>query len=286
MYVKDYAEYVAMLERAADAAARVIVRTARVHVHRLNPARPSALLLAPHPDDECIMAAPALHLARRHGFNVIACAVTLGSDARLRPARAREFARACAVLGFGRLIATRTGLSGLGPGLAHRRPAHWLRCVSAIRRILERVRPEIVLCPHGNDWHPVHVATYRLLLGALARMPRVYQPTVILTEYWCPLRNPNLLLEADSETVTRMLHALAQHRSQLTRNPYHLLLPAWFMDNVRRGAELVGGPGAGHPGFKFGVLLRVLEWRAGRMRAVPVRQPIVLATDGLPFVRA
>jgi len=25
------------------------------------------------------------------------------------------------------------------------------------------------------------------------------------------------------------------------RNPYHARLPAWMMDNVRRGAELAGG---------------------------------------------
>lgn len=282
--MKGYAEYVAALEQAADAAARLRVRTAAIRVRRSNPPRPWALLLAPHPDDECIMAVPALHLARRHGFNVIACAVTLGSDARLRPVRAREFARACTVLGFARMIVARAGLSGLDPELARRCPAYWLRYASAIRRILERVRPAIVVCPHGDDWHPVHVATYQLLLGALVRMPRSYQPYVILTEYWHPMRTPNLLLEVDSGTIARLLHALAQHRSQVSRNPYHLLLPAWLMDNVRRGAELVGGPGAQHPGFKFGVLLRVLVWRAGRLRAIPVQQRIVRATDGLPFV--
>ena len=38
---------------------------------------------------------------------------------------------------------------------------------------------------------------------------------------------------------------------EVRRNPYHLRMPAWMMDNVRRGAELVGGQGSPAPDFCF-----------------------------------
>jgi hypothetical protein len=47
------------------------------------------------------------------------------------------------------------------------------------------------------------------------------------------------------------------HAGEVARNPYHLTLPAWMMDNVRRGSELVSGPGAAAPGFAFAALYRL-----------------------------
>ena len=36
-----------------------------------------------------------------------------------------------------------------------------------------------------------------------------------------------------------------------------------MMDNVRRGAELVGGQGGGAPDYAFAVLCRLRRWRQG-----------------------
>ena len=47
------------------------------------------------------------------------------------------------------------------------------------------------------------------------------------------------------------------------RNPYHLLVPAWMQDNVRRGGELVGGQGGAAPDFTFCTLYRLRRWRDG-----------------------
>jgi hypothetical protein len=52
------------------------------------------------------------------------------------------------------------------------------------------------------------------------------------------------------------------------RNPYHLLLPAWMLDNVRRGTELVGGQGGVAPDFTFAALYRLCRWRQGRVEEV------------------
>lgn len=51
------------------------------------------------------------------------------------------------------------------------------------------------------------------------------------------------------------------------RNPYHLGLPAWMQDNVRRGGELVGGQGEAAPDFAFATLYRMRRWKAGRLHA-------------------
>jgi hypothetical protein len=40
------------------------------------------------------------------------------------------------------------------------------------------------------------------------------------------------------------------------------------MDNVRRGAELVGGQGGAAPAYPFATLYRLRKWRQGRFEAV------------------
>ena len=57
----------------------------------------------------------------------------------------------------------------------------------------------------------------------------------------------------------------AFHVGEVQRNPYHLSLPAWMMDNVRRGAELVGGQGEAAPDFRFAALYRLSKWSHGTL---------------------
>jgi hypothetical protein len=52
------------------------------------------------------------------------------------------------------------------------------------------------------------------------------------------------------------------------RNPYHLSLPAWMIDNVRRGGELVGGQGGAAPDFAFATLYRLRRWRNGQFEKI------------------
>ena len=65
-----------------------------------------------------------------------------------------------------------------------------------------------------------------------------------------------------------MIAATTFHAGELKRNPYHLLLPAWMMDNVRRGSELVGGQGGAAPDFTFAALYRLRKWRQGQITEV------------------
>ena len=58
-----------------------------------------------------------------------------------------------------------------------------------------------------------------------------------------------------------MIAATTFHVGEVKRSPYHLVLPAWMMDNVRRGCELVGGQGGAAPQFTFAALYWLRKWR-------------------------
>ena len=58
------------------------------------------------------------------------------------------------------------------------------------------------------------------------------------------------------------------HVGEVTRNPFHLFLPAWMQDNVRRGSELVGGQGEAAPDWTFATLYRLRRWRGGAIEEV------------------
>ena len=80
------------------------------------------------------------------------------------------------------------------------------------------------------------------------------------------MASPNLMVESSVDDVAEMMTALSFHVGEVQRNPYHLLLPAWMQDNVRRGGELVGGQGGAAPDFSFCTLYRLREWRDGALQ--------------------
>jgi hypothetical protein len=57
------------------------------------------------------------------------------------------------------------------------------------------------------------------------------------------------MIEVWAADVADLVAALSLHAGEVARNAFHLRLPAWMMDNVRRGAELVGGQGGTAPRF-------------------------------------
>jgi hypothetical protein len=71
------------------------------------------------------------------------------------------------------------------------------------------------------------------------------------------------MVESSEEDVADLLAALSFHVEEVRRNPYHLRLPAWLIDNVRRGAELVGGQGGAAPNHMFATLYRARRWQNG-----------------------
>ena len=227
------------------------------------PSAPGGLIFSPHPDDECIIGGLALRLMREAGMRIFNIAVTQGSNKARQSARYQELSEACGWLGFGLEPTAPNGLEKITPKARQSEPAHWAAAVQVISASLTRHQPRIVFLPHEADWNGTHIGTHYLVMDALKTLPPGFQTVLVETEFWAPLPSPNLMVELSPEDVADLLAALSFHVEEVKRNPYHLRLPAWMQDNVRRGAELVGGQGGVAPDFMFATLYRFRQWRDG-----------------------
>lgn len=233
------------------------------------------LIFSPHPDDECIVGALPLRLRQEAGWRVSNVAVTLGSNPARRASRWTELQDACAVLGFEGLLAGTDGLTDVRADTAARDPALWQRHVDAIAALLAKHRPALVLAPHALDDNPSHRGVYRLVAEALAA---ARLDTVLAhTEFWSTQAGPNALVQTGIADTARLIAALERHTGEIARNPYHLRLPAFLADAVRRGGELVLGAGEAPPDFAFATLYRLVAYRAGQPAAELPRR--VFAAD-------
>jgi LmbE family N-acetylglucosaminyl deacetylase len=229
------------------------------------PDAPKALFFAPHPDDECIVGGMALRIMREARMNLINVAVTLGSKKERQAERLRELQNACHYLGFTLVPTAPNGLEKINPKTRQQDPAHWAACVKVIAEIIAKYQPRVVLFPHEHDWNSTHIGTHFLVMDALKQMPRGFECFLVETEFWGQMTDPNLMAEISAEDLADMITATTFHVGEVKRNPYHLLLPAWMLDNVRRGSELVGGQGGAAPDFTFAVLYRLRKWTQGRV---------------------
>lgn len=227
---------------------------------------PHALVFSPHPDDECIIGGLALRLLREAGMRVTNVAVTQGSNKARQAARWEELTAACDHLGFGLIRTAPGGLEKINVKTRQQDPAHWQAAVSVIANILAQEKPAVVFFPHDTDWNSTHIGTHYLLVDALRLQPFAYTCHVVETEFWGAMDTPNLMVESSVEDLADMITALSFHVGEVQRNPYHLLVPSWMQDNVRRGSELVGGQGGAAPDFTFCTLYRLRQWRGGGFR--------------------
>jgi LmbE family N-acetylglucosaminyl deacetylase len=226
---------------------------------------PVALIFSPHPDDECITGGLPLRLLQESGMRVINIAITLGSQAKRRSARLRELKCACAALGFELEQTAPQGLEHINTESRKKNPKAWATAVKIIAAILEDYQPRMIFFPHDDDHHPTHIGTHHLVMDALKVLPKSFTCTLVETEFWGQMRTPNLLVESSLADVGTLVNALALHKGEVQRNPYHLRLPAWMQDNVRRGAELIGGKGGRAPEYLFGTLYRARRWNRGHV---------------------
>lgn len=224
--------------------------------------RPRLWILAPHPDDECITGLLALRLQRECGFGVTVSPATLGSLRSRRAARREELRAACSALGWVPWFGA--AMTDDPQEKVHRIAARW-----------QAERPDIVFLPHVLDNHPTHRATHRWGVAAMDAVGGAFR--AVETEYWHPLLRPNLMVAAADGDLHDLMAALSQHKGEVARNDYAARLPDWMSDNVRRGAELVGGPGAEAPRMAHATLYRARVRNGGRWRAFP---PRILADAG------
>jgi len=147
-------------------------------------------------------------------------------------------------------------------------PGLWAGMVAVIADILAQHQPRVILFPHERDWNGTHIGVHHLVMDALQQMPATFECYLVETEFWGAMDDPNLLIEVSEQDLADLITATTFHVGEIKRNPYHLLLPAWLMDNVRRGAELVGGQGGAAPDFTFAALYRLRKWSQQRVEKV------------------
>ena len=234
---------------------------------QLPPNARKALIFSPHPDDECIVGGVALRLLREAKMNVINVAVTQGSNKARQAARLAELQGACNYLGFGLIQVCEGGLEKINPKGRASAPDNWAAAVRTITAILRREKPSVVLFPHEADWNTTHMGVHDLVFDALGTLGTELDCYVVENEFWAPLANPNLMVEISAADLIDLITATSFHVGEVERNPYHLGLPAWMRDNVRRGGELVGGQGGAVPEFPFAALYRLRKWQGGAIQS-------------------
>ena len=244
------------------------------------PNAPKALFFSPHPDDECISGGLALRLMRQARMQVANVAVTLGSKKERQAGRFQELEAACHYLGFDLISTGPNGLERISAKTRQQDSSHWEACVNVIKTILQKHQPKVILCPHDRDWNSTHIGTHWLVTDALRQMPTGFECYLVETEFWGAMDDPNLMVEISAEDLADMMVATTFHVGEVKRNPYHLLLPPWMMDNVRRGGEVAGGQGGAAPDFAFAALYRLRRWRNGKAeRFFEGGKPVPCSTD-------
>jgi LmbE family N-acetylglucosaminyl deacetylase len=221
----------------------------------------NVLIFSPHPDDECITGGLALRLLRELNMNVINVAVTLGSNKERREERYVELTRACNYLGFDLVQMQDDGLEKITPVWRDKGPDTWSTSVKSIAELLRTYRPRVIFFPHSDDGHETHKGTSLLVQDALSIMENSFSCYAVETEYWRPIDKPNLMVESSEHDVVDLVTALSYHAGEVIRNPYHLRLPAWMIDNVRRGSELISGQGGRAQDFTFATIYKLGKWK-------------------------
>jgi LmbE family N-acetylglucosaminyl deacetylase len=227
---------------------------------------PRVVLCSPHPDDEALTGLLPLRLKEENDAQVVNLAMTLGSNPARRAERRAELLRACGVLGFGVRVAREPeGFPAVSALARGREPARWQSQVADLTALFADLRPELLLFPHAADSHPTHIGTHFLALAAALGYSRATGASFLVaeTEYWHPNPAPNLLVGATVEQVALLLTALAEHRGEMARYPYHRAMPPRMLDTVRRCSELVQGYGSVPPPLVFGEAYALSAIRQG-----------------------
>lgn len=196
------------------------------------------VLLSPHPDDECLNALFPLRLKGQ--FQVHNLAMTLGSNIERQKAREKELKNACDKLGFVNHIAN-----------FHKSTVD----------LINQLNPLFVLAPHSEDHHPTHIKVFDFLKNNLNIINAKY---IILSEYWFPMKSPNLMLEASRDQIDLITAALRCHEGEMQRSHYDRSYEAWLIDCARRGNEYLPGYGQNKNNFKYANLYTVLQNKNGR----------------------
>ena len=238
---------------------------------------PKVMIFSPHPDDECVVGALPLRMQQELNAKVINVAVTLGSNAERKEGRLEELKNACKTLNFELLVPGDLALDGVNPATKQTKPEQWTLNVNQMAEVLTEHLPEVLFFPHDNDYNSTHIGVNYLMMEAIAKVQKNkadWQPLIYETEFWHMMEKPNLLVAISEEDEAKLIYALAAHTGEVERNPYHVNHPARMLDNVTRGAEVVGGQGGEAPDCNFAMIYRCSKiingktaptWEGGKM---------------------
>ena len=207
----------------------------------------TVMILSPHPDDESIVGSLALRLSHENNAHIVNVAVTVGSNKARQKERINELNEACEVLEMECVYLDED----------------WKKKEKELKSLIQKYQPQLIIAPHTKDFHPVHIKTGELLKKCLISLKK-FHSLVAWSEFWAPMAKPNILVEVPHEILELQMRALEKHKGEIERNPYHLRLPAWMMDSVRRGSEVVGGKGAEATNMAFGVLYQLQVFKNGK----------------------
>lgn len=207
----------------------------------------TVMILSPHPDDESIVGSLALRLQRENNAHIVNVAVTVGSNKARQKERVEELEKACELLEMECVYLNED----------------WKKKEKELKSLIQKYHPDLIIAPHTKDFHPAHIKTGELLKKCLMSLKKM-QLLIAWSEFWAPMAKPNLLVEVPVEILELQMKALELHVGEVSRNPYHLRLPAWMMDNVRRGSEVIGGKGSESINTAFGVLYQLQLFKSGK----------------------
>ncbi len=188
------------------------------------------LVIAPHPDDECLGCGGTICRHADRGDRVEAAFLTSGELGlkqlpreeawKIREGEAR---RAAKILGISALHFLRCSDWLLGDEIE--------RAALALVPLLQEWKPDLIYLPHPLEWHPDHKASLPVVRAALSRC-RNPAPELRTYEVWTPL-SEYCHVEDVTGVMSRKLKALRAHPSQLKEFNYTTAIRAL---NEYRGA--------------------------------------------------
>ncbi len=171
------------------------------------------LIFSPHPDDAEIGCAGSIILAVQQGLRVVIADLTEGEMASRGTPESRSVERreATALLGVGRRISLHLPDTRVGEDDSHR---------LALIDVIRATKPRLVLAPYGEDKHPDHAATGRLVreasfLSGIEKLGRgkIHRPERLIHYMIHQPFTPSFVVDISS-VWSRKIEALTAYRSQ------------------------------------------------------------------------
>lgn len=230
--------------------------------------------LSPHPDDEALGCPGVLLAMRDAGWRVVNFAVTMGRPEQ-HERRRREAEAAARQAGF----ELHTPDHPIGISASDDLVAGFDSTLGELSRLVDELRPSIVVAPSPHDAHHAHELVGRAIVSALEGTED--RPRLWLWGLWGDLPFPTIYAPFDTAIMDRAQQTLRCYAGEIARNDYATLLAGRAQANAILGAERVFGFGEqGRGTAKYADLLT--ECLPGEQNAWMLASPRVLDPEAEP----